>query len=91
MVFVALKGELHAAAGPPGPAGGSDEERPEEEGHRLSLGAAGTRGLHLAGQRDVGLHLRESPAVPVQSESPRQRSERRCRECFFSSLLGKVT
>ncbi len=65
---VALAGKLHAAAGPPGRPSGSDEERPEEEGHRLSLGAAGARGLHLTGQRDMRVHLWETPPVPVQSE-----------------------
>lgn len=68
VVAVALTGKLHAAAGPSGPPSGSDEERPEEEGHRLSLGATRARGLHLTGERVVGLHLWETPPVPVQSE-----------------------
>lgn len=64
-----LVGKLYAAAGPSGPPGGSDEERPEKEGHRFSLRAAGACGLHLTGQRAVGVRLWEPPAVPVQSES----------------------
>lgn len=65
---VALTGKLHAAAGPSGHPSGSDEERAEEEGHRLSLSATGARGLHLTGQREMGVHLWETPHVPVQSE-----------------------
>lgn len=65
---LAVTGKLHAAAGASGPPGGSDEERPEEEGHRVPLGGTEARGLHPAGQRQVGVHLRETSAVPVQSE-----------------------
>lgn len=71
MIFcksVALTGKFHAAAGPPGPPGGFDEERPEEEGHRLSLSATGARGLCPTGQRAMGVHLWETPTLPVQSE-----------------------
>lgn len=65
---VALAGKLHAAAGPPGRPGSSGEECPEEEGNRLSLSPTGARGLYLAGQREVGVHLRAAPSLPVQSE-----------------------
>lgn len=65
---LAVTGKLHAAAGASGPPGGSDEERPEEESHRVPLGGTEARGLHPAGQRQVGVHLRETSAVPVQSE-----------------------
>lgn len=67
-INMSLTGKLHAAAGPSGLSSGSDEERPEEEGHRLSLSATGARGLHLTGQREVGVHLWEPSHVPVQSE-----------------------
>lgn len=65
MWSVAVTGKLHAAAGSSGPSISSDEECPEEEGHRLSLSATGARGLHLTGQREVGVHLWEPPPVPV--------------------------
>ena len=68
LINVSVTGKLHAAAGPPGPPGGSDKECPEEEGHGLSLRATRAGGLHLAGQRGVGVHLRETSIVPVQSE-----------------------
>lgn len=68
MLTVAPAGKLHAAAGPPGPPTGSHENRPEEEGHHLSLSATRARGLHLTGQREVGVHLWETLSVPVQSE-----------------------
>lgn len=70
MLFVSVTGKLHAAAGSSGPSSSSDEERPEEEGHCVSLSATGAWGLHLADQREVGVHLWETPAVPVQSECP---------------------
>lgn len=66
---VAPTGELHATAGPSGPPRGSDEECPEEEGHRLSLCETGAWGLHPTGQRELGVYLWEPPHVPVQSES----------------------
>ena len=75
MSRVDVPGKLHAAAGPPGPPDGSDVERPEEEGHRVSLGATGGWGLHPAGQREVGVPLRETSLVPVQSEWPQNQAE----------------
>lgn len=62
-------GKLHAAAESSGQPWGSDTERSEEEGHRLPLNAAGARGLHFTGQREVGVHLWETSTVSVQGES----------------------
>jgi hypothetical protein len=62
-------GKLYASAGAPGPAGDLNAECPKEEGHCVSLSATGeARGLHFTGQWEMGIHIREIPPVPVQSE-----------------------